>query len=265
MVMEVPLSVKVVVAEDEDLIRNNLVKRLECVHDSIKVVGAAQDGKEALELVRQEQPDLILTDIRMPIMDGLELIQTLHMYFPRIRKIIASGYADFAYAKQAMQYNVEDYLLKPVSTEELNRVFSRIITHIGNEKAQFEDHLRGMNPYPTQNPEDIVQFVREFMRANFTKELSLEQIARHFNFTASYLSKIFIKYTSEPPSRYLMTLRINEAKYLLTHHRNLSIKEVGERVGYLDQFYFSRIFKQMTGFTPKDYQKIKNRSRFASS
>jgi two-component system response regulator YesN len=255
MVMEERQLVKIIVVEDEDLIRNNLVKRIENISDTIKVTGAAQDGKEALELVRQDQPDLIVTDIRMPVMDGLELIKSLDSYFPRIRKIIASGFADFAYAKEAMQYNVKDYLLKPVSTEELHRVLSRIITLIENERAQFEDHLRGLNPHTAQNPEDIVQLVREFMRDNFTKELSLEQIARHFNFTASYLSKIFIKYTSEPPSRYLMTLRMNEAKYLLTHYRNLTIKEVGERVGYLDQFYFSRIFKQMTGFTPKEYQR----------
>ncbi|MDU0200661.1 MULTISPECIES: response regulator transcription factor [Paenibacillus] len=255
MVMEERLFVKVIVAEDEDLIRNNLVKRIENLCDTVKVIGAAQDGKEALELVRQDQPDLIVTDIRMPVMDGLELIKSLDSYFPRIRKIIASGYADFAYAKEAMQYNVKDYLLKPVSTEELQRVLSRNISLIENERAQFQDHLKGLNMQTAQNPEDIVQLVREFMRENFTKELSLEQIARHFNFTASYLSKIFIKYTSEPPSRYLMTLRINEAKYLLTHYRNLSIKEVGERVGYLDQFYFSRIFKQMTGFTPKEYQR----------
>lgn len=253
MVIKERLSVKVIVAEDEDLIRNNLVKRIESVDEALKVVGAAQDGKEALELVRQEQPDLIVTDIRMPVMDGLELIQTLHMYYPRIRKVIASGYADFAYAKQALQYNVSDYLLKPVSKDELQSVLLRIITLIESEKAQFEDHLRGLNPQSAQNPEDIVQLVREFMRENFTKELSLEQIARHFNFTASYLSKIFIKHSAEPPSRYLMTLRINEAKYLLTHHRSLTIKEVGERVGYVDQFYFSRIFKQMTGFTPKDF------------
>lgn len=255
MLMEERQLVKIIVVEDEDLIRGNLVKRIENFSDVVEVIGAAQDGKEALDLVRQHQPDLIVTDIRMPVMDGLELIKSLDSYFPRIRKIIASGFADFAYAKEAMQYNVKDYLLKPVSTEELHRVLTRVITLIENEQTQFEDHLKGLHPHTAQNPEDIVQLVREFMRENFTKELSLEQIARHFNFTASYLSKIFIKYTSEPPSRYLMTLRINEAKYLLTHYRNLTIKEVGERVGYLDQFYFSRLFKQMTGSTPKEYQK----------
>ncbi|MDD9270517.1 response regulator [Paenibacillus sp. GCM10023248] len=255
MVMEANRLVKVIVVEDEDLIRNNLVKRIESGNHAVKVVGAAQDGKDALELVRQEQPDLLVTDIRMPVMDGLELIHILHMYFPRIRKIITSGYADFEYAKRAMQYNVNDYLLKPVSTDELQRVISRMITLIESERAQFEERLRGLSPHPAPNPEDTVQLVRDFMKENFTKELSLEHIARHFNFTASYLSKIFIKYTSEPPSRYLMMLRINEAKYLLTHHPNLTIKEVGESVGYPDQFYFSRIFKQITGFTPKEYQK----------
>jgi two-component system response regulator YesN len=114
--------------------------------------------------------------------------------------------------------------------------------------------MKGMQEHAA-NPEEIVHMVQNFMRENFKKDLSLEKIARNFNFNPSYLSKIFVKYSGEPPSKYLMSLRINEAKYLLTQHRNLSVKEVGEGVGYPDQFYFSRIFKQVTGVTPKEFQK----------
>ncbi len=187
-------------------------------------------------------------------MDGIELIKTLHSRFPHIRKVIASGFTDFEYARQAIRYNVTEYLLKPIKVNELKDILLRIKASIEHEKKQFKENMKGMQDHAA-NPEEIVQLVQNFMRENFQKDLSLEKIARNFNFNPSYLSKIFIKYAGEPPSKYLMSLRINEAKYLMTQYTNLSIKEVGESVGYPDQFYFSRIFKQVTGVTPKDFQK----------
>ncbi|SFE48548.1 Helix-turn-helix domain-containing protein [Paenibacillus algorifonticola] len=246
--------IKVVIAEDEDIIRGTLVRKLEGLDQAIQIVGSAQDGKEALELVNREQPDLLITDIRMPVMDGIELIQSIHRYYPRMRKIITSGFADFEYARQAIQFNVIEYLLKPIATTELARVYNRVKTLIEAERTDFKTQMKSLQPSGADT-EELVQMVQGFMREHYSEDLSLEQIARSFNFTASYLSKIFIKHTEEPPSRYLMSLRINEAKYLLRNHSHLSVKEVGEQVGYSDQFYFSRIFKQMTGFTPKEFQK----------
>jgi YesN/AraC family two-component response regulator len=250
--MEDTRQIRVIVAEDEDLIRNNLVRKIDGLGEAVKVVGTSQNGKEALELVQAGQPDLLVTDIRMPVMDGMELIKHMHLYHPRVYKIITSGYADFEYARQAIQFGVTDYLLKPISANELQRVIARVKAAIESEESAYKDNMRGIHN-PGMNTEEIVDRVQQFLRDNFRKEVSLEQIARNFNFNASYLSKLFIKHTGELPSRYLMALRINEAKYLMANHRHLSVKEVGEQVGYPDQFYFSRIFKQMTGCTPKDY------------
>jgi len=242
--------ITVVVAEDEDLIRNHMIKKIESASPQLKVVGAAENGKEAIDIVSRELPDLVITDIRMPGTDGIELIRTLHMYYPRIRKVISSGYADFEYARQAIRYGVTDYLLKPVSADDLGQLLSRIRDSIVSER-----HAGKLAGDAGSPPEEIVLRVQQYMREHFNQELTLEQIAKHFNFHSSYLSKIFMKYTGELPSKHLATLRINEAKYLLRKFPNMPIKDVGERVGYPDQFYFSRVFKQVTGFTPKEYQK----------
>lgn len=247
-------EIKVIVAEDEELIRNNMVRKIESLDSTIKVIAAAQDGKEALEFIRKEQPDLLITDIRMPVMDGMELIKTIFLKYPRIRSIITSGYAEFEYAKQALKYNVNDYLLKPISEHELRRVLSAVHDEIEQERSGLQPNLEDVL-LPGMPGEEIVARVQRYMRDHFDQELSMERIAKQFNFNASYLSKIFIKHTGDPPSKHLMSLRISEAQYLLTHQRSLSVKEVGERVGYPDQFYFSRIFKQVTGCTPKDYRK----------
>ncbi|OAS13277.1 response regulator transcription factor [Paenibacillus oryzisoli] len=241
-------QIKVVIAEDELLIRNYLVKKIETSDLNFHVIGAANDGKSALELIELYQPDLVVTDIRMPVMDGLELIKTLHLHFHHIKKIIISGFADFEYAQQAIRYNIDEYLLKPVKPIELNRALMNIKLSLEDEKTALIaiDH--------SGDPREIVHAVQQYIRENFNKELNMVEISSKFNFKSSYLSKIFIKYTGELPSKYLTTLRINEAKYLLTNNKQLAIKEVGELVGYPDQFYFSRIFKQVTGLTPKGFQ-----------
>lgn len=251
--MEQHSIIKVVVTEDEELIRNSIVKKIENLDPSFQVTGIADNGKTALELIHKNSPDIMITDIQMPVMGGIELIRTVHFYFPHIRIIITSGYADFEYARQAMRYNVNDYLLKPISKDDLKVTLLKTKALIDNEKLQFQDHIRGMHNQDA-NPMEIVDMVQNYLRTNFNKELSLEKIAKSFNFNPSYLSKIFIKHTGELPSKYLTSIRINEAKYLLTQYKNLSIKEVGEWVGYSDQFYFSRVFKQITGFTPKEFQ-----------
>jgi two-component system response regulator YesN len=246
--------IRVVVVEDEELIRKSLVRKIESIDPVFTVVHSAEDGVEALKFVQDNPIDLVVTDIHMPVMNGIELIKALHLHFPHIRAMITTGYADFEYARQAMRYQVTEYLLKPIKQDELKNVLSRIRVTIENEKSQYKKNAGGMRTQ-ADKPEEIVQLVQQFLRENFTKELSLEEISRSFNFTSSYLSKIFIKHTGEAPSKYLISLRINEAKYLLAEHHNLSVKEVAERVGYPDQFYFSRLFKQITGCTPKDYQR----------
>mgnify|MGYP001022761460 CR=1 FL=1 len=252
--MATKLPIRIVVAEDEELIRNHLVKKIEAAGPDLAVVRAAQDGREALDFVRREPVDLVVTDIRMPMMDGLELIKSLHHHFPRIRTIIATGYADFEYARQALRYDVSEYLLKPVKPAELKQALVRVQTSIEHEQQRAAKNLEGAAGR-ADRPEAIVELVRRYLRENFAKELSLEEISRSFNFTPSYLSKIFMRHTGEPPSKYLISLRIQEAKYLLARHPELTVKEVAERVGYADPFYFSRLFKQMTGVAPTEFQK----------
>ena len=104
------------------------------------------------------------------------------------------------------------------------------------------------------SPEEIVNFIELFIKENFSQEINLNSLAKRFNFNASYLSKIYKKYREEPPMKYLQNLRINKAKYLLLNNSELEIKTIGELVGYPDQFYFSRIFKLLTGKSPTEFR-----------
>jgi YesN/AraC family two-component response regulator len=251
----------VVVVEDEELILNNVVKKIHEADLGFMVTGIATDGKSALELIEREPPDVILTDIRMPVMDGLAFLKAIASRFPYIKKIVISGHDDFAYAQQAIKYDVTDYLLKPLKMDELKAALTRIEIMLGAEKNILQQNKLAIscNAYTA---EEIVKKVELYIRENYSSDINFDKIAQEYNFSSSYLSKIFTKYFGANPSKYLILLRINKAKHLLLSEKELSVKEVGERVGYPDQFYFSRIFKNVTGVSPAIFKTTGSKQAF---
>ena len=108
------MTYTVIVAEDEELLLTNLVQKIQKADPDFLVAGTAQTGDQALALVEKLSPDLVITDIRMPVMDGITLLTKVREQFPFTKFIITSGFSDFEYAKKAITLKVSDYLLKPV-------------------------------------------------------------------------------------------------------------------------------------------------------
>lgn len=245
---------KVVVVEDEELILNNIVKKIHNLNLGFEVVGKAQDGKEGLEMIDRLIPDLVITDMKMPVMDGLEMIKIISSKYPYIKKIVVSGFDDFVFAQQAMKYDVRDYLLKPLKINELTDVLTEKRFILENERKLLKQNVIDTKKNKDHCPEEVAKIVELYIRENFNSDINFDLIAQNFNFNSSYLSKVFTKYIGENPLKYLTTLRVNKAKYLLINNSELSVKEIGELVGYLDPFYFSRVFKGITGKSPSNYR-----------
>ena len=245
---------KVIVAEDEPLILNSIVKKITALDIGFQVVGTSEDGKTALELVEKHSPDVLVTDISMPIMDGLELLKIISSKYPHIKKIVISGYDDFKYAQQALKYQAADYLLKPLKNEELFEAFNKIRISLDAQRNTLKQNILQLRDNYAYSTEEIAHLVEIYIKENYTQEINLDLISQSFNFNSSYLSKIFTKHIGENPSKYLMSLRINKAKHLLLNNKELSIKDIGEVVGYPNQFYFSRIFKSVLGKSPGSYR-----------
>lgn len=134
----------ILIADDEQIIRQGLAARLEFLHIFPDTLYEAADGKEALHIIRQKQPDIVVTDIRMPALDGLSLIKTIKPDFPDIEFIILTGYAEFDYAKRAMEFGVHSYILKPISNKELEIALLKSIEKLksGRIKKRMEiEHL----------------------------------------------------------------------------------------------------------------------------
>lgn len=252
--MEDKTIYKVVVAEDEPLILSNVVKKITNMNIGFNVVGTADDGKTALEMVEKHSPDVLVTDICMPVMDGLELLKIMSSKHPYIKKIVISGYDEFKYAQQALNYEAVVYLLKPLKAKELLAAFSKIRISLDAQRDAFAQNTLQLKDNYAYTPEQIAQLVEAYIKENYTQDINFDLISQNFNFTSNYLSRIFTKHIGVNPSKYLITRRINQAKHLLLNNKELSIKDIGELVGYSNQFYFSRLFKSSVGKSPASYR-----------
>ncbi len=245
------LKYKYIIAEDESLIRKNIIKKICTLNLPLSFVGEAFNGTEAIELVEKHYPDLVITDVRMPECDGLELVRYIHNNHPEIKVIILSGYDDFTYAQTALRYQVKDYLLKPVSADTLLETLQKVLIIMGAEKEELDAYCATHS----LNQRSICNLLLKYLQENYKKDFTLHELGDKFGFTPEYLGKIFKKYTGETLSKYLTKLRMNEAKRLLLGHPEMEIQKVGELVGYKDAFYFSRAFKNYTGMQPSEFRK----------
>jgi len=243
---------KVIIAEDEDRIRSHIVKQITNADMGFMVAAEAQTGKEALEQINVICPDVLITDIHMPQMDGLALLEQVCFKYPYIKSVVISGYAEFEYAQKAMKCNTLDYLLKPIDTEELHRLLNKLKILMESERTTIKERLK--LPSGQYSPEEVVRILIQYIKENYTEDINFSLIAERFNYSPGHLSRIFSQYAGESPIKYLIDLRINKAKHLLRSHPELSVKQIGELIGYMDQSYFSRIFKKAVGVSPLEYR-----------
>ncbi|WP_343248237.1 response regulator transcription factor [Diplocloster hominis] len=134
-------EITVIIAEDEPIILNNIAKKVKNTDTRIQVIGKAQNGRETLAILNSQVPDLLITDIEMPGMNGLELIREVRRLYPQVHILILSGYSNFEYARTAIKFGVDDYLLKPISQSDLNVVLTKMTETILSERRQFERNI----------------------------------------------------------------------------------------------------------------------------
>ena len=230
------MTYTVIVADDEELLLTNLVQKIQKADPDFLVAGTAQTGDQALALVEKLSPDLVVTDIRMPVMDGITLLTKVREQFPFTKFIITSGFSDFEYAKKAITLKVSDYLLKPVDSEELKEALSKIKQEFQIAGNDYEEVFNARTAAMT--PTQIATLLKDFIVKNYSEDINLNLIADNMNYSP----------------RYLINLRMSHAQRLLLHEPGLSIKQIGEMCGYHDQGYFSRIFKKYTGKSPLEFR-----------
>jgi two-component system, response regulator YesN len=237
-----------VIAEDEERMRDYLARKIADFGLGFECVGSAEDGEEAVELVERFMPELLITDIKMPVLGGLELIKRIRETNPDMRVVIVSGYKEFDYAKEAIELGVDEYLLKPLDLSTLRDTLGRIRIRLESSFRAIDSEFRVSNAQA--GGEDFVRAVKLFLQENYRQPYSLEKLAVAFGCKAAYLLRLYRRVTGSTPTQELIRLRIAKAKRLLAGHPDLEIKQVAAAVGYDDPLYFSRLFKRETGSSP---------------
>ncbi|MBZ4646881.1 MAG: two-component system, response regulator YesN [Petroclostridium sp.] len=248
---------KLLIVDDEQWIRQGLREVIDWEMYGISEVWEAEDGGCALDIIRKNQPDIVITDIRIPDVNGLELSTILKQEYPQIKVIFISGYQDFNYAREAISLGVYNYILKPLNENEVIKTVQKCIIDIEKERLQQRETNQPKNRFEELKGTGMRKIIREvvdYVNKYYNKKVSLASAADFVHLNPSYLSKLFCEEMGEPFTRYLMKVRIQKAKELLKEPR-YKIYEVGDRVGYSDIKYFVKIFKDMEGMTPAEYRK----------
>lgn len=245
---------QVLVVEDEPVIRVGLKTLIEQVAKGYVVKGEAEHGKSALEYLRSNIPDLVITDIRMREMDGLSLIAKIRDMYSEMPIVIISGHGDFEYAQKALKYGVIDYLLKPVDRLELIATLEKIRTHL-ERKSLPANHDKAS---PTQDLGDqddrrLIRQVKDHIKAYPDGDLRLQTLAEIIHLNPAYLSQLFKTETGLNFSDYVSGVRIDRAKKLL-RETNLKIYDIARLSGYQSPKHFMIVFKKEVGITPTAYR-----------
>lgn len=251
--------IRVLIADDERLEREALadlvVRRFE--HEA--VIQTAENGRRAADTAILWEADLILMDIEMPGINGLDAARAVLEQRPECKVIFVTAYSLFQYAHEAMHLGACDYLLKPVDPDEAEAAIRRAIRQI--EAGRKLAELAPVAPEPaadTAEAEDrnalVMAHVRRYMEDNYMFDLSLDSVSEILHISPAYLSAQFKKYQKMNFLDCLTELRINAAKQLLTDPLR-SAAEVASMVGYEDASYFARVFKKRTGMTPTQYRR----------
>lgn len=241
---------RVLLVDDDRLILRGLTSILPWQEMGCEVIGMASDGLEGLRMIREARPDILMTDIRMPNMDGLTMAAAVRSEFPRMQMAVLTAFRDFEYARQAIRLGVCRYMLKPSDLEELQEAVREMVRRLDRQQDRAEE---------AESPEDqaahgyVVENALSWMREHCTEHISLEDVASQVFVSQWHLSKLINRETGMGFLDLISRMRVEQAKKLLADPAR-RISDAAYESGFSDVAHFSKTFKKITGQTPGEYR-----------
>jgi len=239
------MIMKLLIADDDAFTRSGLTKSINWNDYGIKSIETAEDGIQAFEISLWFKPDILLTDVKMPRLDGIELAKKIRESIPDCKIIFMSAYSDKEYLKSAIRLSAVDYVEKPFRPSDVKEIIEKI-TQIGvKEYSQPSNNASGAW---------IAQEIVKIVNKEYTdSELSIAYLCERLSLSHSYICVAFKKHTKKTINQYINECRIEMAK-LHFGDKKLSFSEIAEKVGYSDQNYFTKVFKRIVKMTPSEYR-----------
>lgn len=253
---------KVVIVDDEPIIAEGLSQGLDWKQWNCEVVAVAYDGVEGIEVVKKNKPDILISDICMPNMDGLTMIAGLKSLLPNMQITILTGFRDFDYAQEAIRLGVHRFLLKPSKMDEIEEAVHSMIEQLKLNEKNTSSKPKAVKTSKTEDNEEtidspagsfIVNNALQYIEENYRSKLKLADVAEQVYVSQWHLSKLLNRYTEQSFSDILNNIRIEHAKKLL-EDPSLRIGDIADMVGFLDMAHFSRVFKKKTGISANEYR-----------
>lgn len=252
---------KILIADDEMISRVTIQRMIKNYCPWAEGVEEVSSGRQAVEKAREMDADVVLMDIEMPEMNGLEASRLIKEWKEDCIIIFLTAYATFQYAKQAISLGAAEFLVKPVEPEELKAVLERGRKQVYHRESEQEaiPHSESVSPVDEDMKASgsragkITQEGKLYMDLHYMDDIGVDTMARMYQVSPNYFNKMFKQTYNVSCKEYLINIRVKHAMEYLENPA-LTIREAGIMAGYEDSNYFTRIFKKKTGMTPLEYR-----------
>lgn len=245
----------VITVDDNPWILNDIRRTFDFEKNGFRIAGEYTSAEEALPVILETKPDLIISDIRMEEMSGLDMARHCRENGLESIIVLLSGYERFDYAQEALRYDVFEYLLKPIDDAQVQALMTRIL-------EKMKQRTRKEKTETATSPGDPFSRIPAYMEAHYNEEITLNDIAAYAFLNRTYVSELFPRKTGMSFTRYRNTLRIRHACEMIEKDSG-SLTEIALAVGYDNLSRFSRVFRQIRGISPQQYRKEHTARKYA--
>ncbi|WP_312641160.1 helix-turn-helix domain-containing protein [Hydrogenoanaerobacterium sp.] len=251
-----------IIVEDEDIIRSGIRHSVPWEQSMVTIVGEARNGEEGIALIEELNPDIVVTDINMPIVDGLKMIaQTKYRY--DYVAIILTGYSDFQYAREAIKNGVSDYVMKPLCIGEMQEALERAVLECRNirilrRRNETVQELRSISllteDVDKEQLDPVAEQIMDYITRNYASKITLADFEEALHYSERHMNQRFQKAMGTTIIEYLNRYRIQKALAMLCQLKDFSITDIAASCGIGDYKYFNQVFRKYMGCSPKEYR-----------
>ena len=250
---------RILIADDEPIERMVISKTIQNYFGDEIELYQAENGREAIGIFKQHDCQIVLLDISMPGINGLDAAEEIRKANKTCSIIFLTAYDEFDFAKRAIKVHALDYLLKPSTKDELITVLEEAIHLAGQRPEKLEMEMPSSEEDKRDEKQDLVknqlliEQIRGYIESHYMEDITLQDAAAQVHYSDAYFCRFFKQNFDKNFIMYLSELRVEKAKELLSDV-TVNVKDIGQKVGIQDSSYFTKVFKRVTGLTPSEYR-----------